>query len=400
LDARFEAVIRLIRRELEDNKEARIILFHESIEDVMDLFGSLLKEGFKVIAEHSELPGSMREEGLERFRQGDARIIVSARSLIEGFNVPAVDVGIIVASSGSVRQRIQSLGRVLRRHRGRDGEEKTSRVYVLYAADSAEENIYAKINWDETTGADCNKYFLWEELDCDPLPQDGPPRTPLPSEAQIDVPALTEGSTYPGRYEGIEVSCDTQRNVYDSQGRYAMDTAALADAVVRVKGSPGKFRITPKRHLVLVRLPAGDEWETYFVMHLKSALRFAPSAHRRGTVEDPVAWAATANPGDAYPFAAVPSLDEGWRFKQKAGGTISKKVRGAELIARRSGRATDPQKGADADNLIAAIASLQKSGKQIGRIEINKARHVTYREAGRLFFICALEYGLEFPQVT
>src|SRR5207253_4921211 len=125
--------------------------FHESIADVMDLFVLLYQQGLEVVAEHSELPASYRETGLDQFRKGIARIIVSARSLIEGFNVPAVDVGIIVASSGSVRQRIQSLGRMLRRHRGPSGEEKTSCIHVLYATNSSEENIYGKFDWNETT---------------------------------------------------------------------------------------------------------------------------------------------------------------------------------------------------------------------------------------------------------
>ena len=128
----------------------------------MNLYVSLRELGLPVIAEHSELPGSVRETGLDPFRRGIAQIIVSARSLIEGFNVPAVDVGIIVASSGSVRQRIQSLGRVLRRHRSPGGEEKTSCIHVLYAKDSSEEHLYGKVDWDATTGVEQNRYFVWD----------------------------------------------------------------------------------------------------------------------------------------------------------------------------------------------------------------------------------------------
>src|SRR5271166_5065171 len=169
----------------------------------MDLFACLDERELKVIAEHSELAGSMRETGLELFRKGKAQIIVSARSLIEGFNVPEVDVGIIVASSGSVRQRIQSMGRVLRRHRGASGEEKTSCIHVLYAADSSEENIYGKLNWNETTGVDRNRYFHWN-VTGEPIMQEGPPKTPLPTETQIDANTLQPGGKYPGQYEGIE----------------------------------------------------------------------------------------------------------------------------------------------------------------------------------------------------
>src|SRR5205085_4971027 len=119
--------------------------------EIKDLFARLYQCHLPAIMEHSELARSVRETGLELFRKGIARIIVSARSLIEGFNVPAVDVGIIVASSRSVRQRIQSLGRMLRRHRGPNGEEKTSCIYVIYARDTVDDAIYGKLDWDKTT---------------------------------------------------------------------------------------------------------------------------------------------------------------------------------------------------------------------------------------------------------
>ncbi|HJT76256.1 MAG TPA: helicase-related protein, partial [Gemmataceae bacterium] len=197
LRARHRAVEALIRQEFGVNQDARVILFHESITEVMDLYMRLRALGFDVIMEHSELPDSYREAGLELFRRGEAKVIVSARSLIEGFNVPAVDVGIIVASSASVRQRIQSLGRVLRRHRGRAGEEKTSCIHVLYAADSAEEQIYGKLDWDQTTGIDRNRFFVWDG-EGDPVPQPGPPKSPLPTETQIDPETLVPGGPYPG----------------------------------------------------------------------------------------------------------------------------------------------------------------------------------------------------------
>src|SRR5438105_10189393 len=85
LQARRSAVIQLIDREFRINPQARVILFHESIADVMELFALLCQQGLRVVAEHSELPASYRETGLDHFRKGIARIIVSARSLIEGF---------------------------------------------------------------------------------------------------------------------------------------------------------------------------------------------------------------------------------------------------------------------------------------------------------------------------
>lgn len=396
LQSREQAVESLLQQEFAINKDARVILFHESINEVMKLFVRLRDLGLDVIMEHSELPDSYREKGLEHFRTGVAKIIVSARSLIEGFNVPAVDVAIIVASSSSVRQRIQSLGRVLRRHRGRDGEEKTSCIHVLYAADSADEHIYTKLDWDQTTGVDRNRFFLWDG-EGEAITQPGPPRTPLPTEMQIDPQTLVCGKVYPGEYEGQELTCDTRGNVSNLAGVFASDTGELAELLVRAKGSGGRFRITPKRHFVLVRVPAGEEWETIFVTRLQEPLRFVESATTGKSVDEALQWQVRASPGDLYPFGGLTISEPDLRFKQKSGGVISKRVRGGEVFARSEGKSEDPAKGANASRLIAALQQLRAAGKKIGRISVNVAGHAIFRENGQVYFIAALPSGLEFP---
>jgi superfamily II DNA or RNA helicase len=119
---RTKATVKILSEAFAANPTTKAILFHESIEQIMALFESLRAEGFPVVAEHSAFPDSMRAESLRLFRHGAARIIVSARSLIEGFNVPSADLGIVVAASSSVRQRVQTLGRLLRKSRTSDGD--------------------------------------------------------------------------------------------------------------------------------------------------------------------------------------------------------------------------------------------------------------------------------------
>ena len=92
-----------------------------------------------VVLEHSDLSKRLRDENIDLFRRDIAKIIVSAKSLVEGFNVPSADLGIIAASSGSPRQRIQSLGRLLRKS-GKDDSLAT--VFVLYIKDTEDEAIY------------------------------------------------------------------------------------------------------------------------------------------------------------------------------------------------------------------------------------------------------------------
>jgi superfamily II DNA or RNA helicase len=395
--ARGDAVESLLRREFSINPNTRAILFHESIAEVMRLFVRLHQAGFAAIAEHSLLPNSVREDGLNLFRRGTAKVIVSAKSLIEGFNVPAVDVGIIVASSSSVRQRVQSLGRMLRRHRGPGGEEKTSSIHILYAADTADESIYEKLDWDRTTGVERNLYFAWD-LATDPVSHEGPPRFALPGETEVDTTALAEGDEYLGRYEGAEYTSDSRGNIADGEGRYATATAELVAAIQRVKGSAGRFRVTPRKQYVLVRVPRGNEWTTLYVTQLREPLRFdTPTAPSEGATLDPAGWVQQASPGQPYPFSDVPITTEGLKFKRTRGGVLARKMPGREVYALTSGRASDPAKGADAESLLATVKDLVQKGVPVSQLEVNELRHVLYRQGGQLFFVCALHSGLEFP---
>ena len=395
MEARTSAVVELIRKEFEASPDARIILFHESIVEAMRLFIRLRDEGFPVIAEHSELPDSVRETGLDLFRKGIAQVLVSVKSLIEGFNVPAVDVGIIVASSSSVRQRIQSMGRVLRRHRGKDGEEKTSCIHILYGQGTVDDAIYEKLDWERATGLDRNLYFLWTPGE-EPVSQPGPPRSPLPREDEIDHETLTVGGMYPGRYEGEEFSCDTNLNIRDSEGRFAKDAVVLAQKVVEIKGQAGRFRITPKCHSVLVRVNRGDDWETLLVAKLDEPLQMQDPSDLPPPPANEDEWLATASPGDRYPFE-VPLESEKWTYRQKRGGVISRKIKNGEAYALVGNEASDPEMGEDAQRLLNNIKTLSAQGRPVTQLERTVHGHVLFRQAGVLFFISALTKGLEFP---
>ena len=70
---------------------------------------------------------------LEGFRTGEFPAIVTSRVLNEGVDVPAANVGIIVSGSGSVREHVQRLGRILRPSPG-----KTALLYELVTQDTGE----------------------------------------------------------------------------------------------------------------------------------------------------------------------------------------------------------------------------------------------------------------------
>jgi superfamily II DNA or RNA helicase len=107
----------------------KIIVFHESI-DAADRITEMLDDlGFRVVAYHSKLTPLTRFTNLDFFRSGIKDVLVTCRALDEGLNVPNVEVGIIVASTKSTRQRIQRLGRVLRS----TDEKENAVVVTLYS---------------------------------------------------------------------------------------------------------------------------------------------------------------------------------------------------------------------------------------------------------------------------
>lgn len=379
-ESRVAATRALIGQALQERDDSRIILFHESIAEVVELFAILRDDGFPVVMEHSELPSTLREQTLDLFRVGVAKVVVSARSLIEGFNVPEADLGIIVASSSSARQRIQSIGRVLRTYRHRTGEEKSSRVYVLYVRDSVDEQIYEKEDWDELVGLDRNRYFRWE-LPEEPVELPDPPRSAVPREADIDLARLSLGDTYPGRYEGTEFSADSQGNVTDDEGRIAINPQGVPQTIGRMKGRRGRFRVTTRRHAILVRVQTeSDGWATLYGGILAEPFDFVTTSASRGDIRID-----RLTMGDPYPGPIQPA--EEYRFRQRLGGVISRRIRGGETFAQ----------GETADRLVSILKDIRRVQAPVSKIFVNELNHVFWWEHGLPRFIVALDADLEFP---
>lgn len=122
-----EWVWKLIQRHRGD----RIIIFTQD----NDTAYQLGKHFILPVLTHQTKPKE-RNSFLNGFRDGTYSILVTSKVLNEGVDVPEANVAIIVSGSGSVREHVQRLGRILRKREGKQAvlyeliSKRTSEQYV------------------------------------------------------------------------------------------------------------------------------------------------------------------------------------------------------------------------------------------------------------------------------
>jgi superfamily II DNA or RNA helicase len=238
----------------------RIIMFNERIDAATTLYKTLAHDfpSAPIAMEHSKLSAKDRRAALDGFRSGAVQVLISAKSLIEGIDVPHANIGVSVASTGSVRQRIQALGRVLRRDAHNGVSDKKAEMHLLYIADTVDEAIYEKEDWSDLTGESLNEYFRWSlDENQEAQKMDGPPRRPKPTEGQ-EFQRLSElGFPFPtewlGAVRGQEYRIDTRDNVANAFGTPIANSQGVGRMLEAVRRAPGgKFIVTAQHRLVLV----------------------------------------------------------------------------------------------------------------------------------------------------
>ncbi len=75
-----------------------------------------------------------RKQILERFHSGEYAILVTSQVLNEGVDVPAASVGIVLSGSGTIKENVQRLGRILRKY-----GDKQATLYEIVARGTTEE---------------------------------------------------------------------------------------------------------------------------------------------------------------------------------------------------------------------------------------------------------------------
>lgn len=107
---------------------------------VREFAGTLRQNGMplQTFIYHSKMSKKDRAESLDRFSAAGPSALVACKSLDEGLDLPEVDAAVLASSTQSVRQRIQRIGRTLRR--GHD--DKRSIVISLHVQGTGDTNSF------------------------------------------------------------------------------------------------------------------------------------------------------------------------------------------------------------------------------------------------------------------
>lgn len=117
----------------------RILIFGERICQADDLFLQLsVQYPGRVGRYHSKMGVQANKNALERFRSGELRILITCKSMDEGIDVPDASIGIILSGTSTQRQRVQRLGRIIRKQEGKS----RALLYYLHLEDTSEETFF------------------------------------------------------------------------------------------------------------------------------------------------------------------------------------------------------------------------------------------------------------------
>jgi superfamily II DNA or RNA helicase len=126
-----DAKLRVLATLLQRHRKDRVLIFTAENDMVYRI-----SEQFLVPAITHQTPIKERRQWLQAFNQGEVLAIATSKVLNEGVNIPDASVAIVLSGSGSTREHIQRLGRILRKR-----PDKQAVMYEVVTAHTTEERI-------------------------------------------------------------------------------------------------------------------------------------------------------------------------------------------------------------------------------------------------------------------
>ncbi len=107
--------IEALRKVISENNDQKTLIFTQHNQLVYRL-----SKVFLIPAITHKTPKNERAEILNAFREGYYNVLVTSKVLDEGIDVPDASLGIILSGTGSKREFVQRLGRLLRKVEGKE----------------------------------------------------------------------------------------------------------------------------------------------------------------------------------------------------------------------------------------------------------------------------------------
>ena len=126
-----EAKLRVLGELLQRHRRERVLIFTAENEMVYRI-----SEQFLIPAITHETNVKERREWLAAFNAGEVLALATSKVLNEGVNIPEASVAVVLSGSGSSREHVQRLGRILRKLPGKEAV-----LYEVVTADTTEEQI-------------------------------------------------------------------------------------------------------------------------------------------------------------------------------------------------------------------------------------------------------------------
>ncbi|HEX5708211.1 MAG TPA: DEAD/DEAH box helicase family protein [Pyrinomonadaceae bacterium] len=126
-----DAKLRVLAELLQRHRRERVLIFTAENEMVYRI-----SRRFLVPAITHETNVKERRHWLEAFNKGDVLALATSKVLNEGVNIPAASVAVVLSGSGSTREHVQRLGRILRKQPGKEAV-----LYEVVTEGTTEEHI-------------------------------------------------------------------------------------------------------------------------------------------------------------------------------------------------------------------------------------------------------------------
>lgn len=125
------AKVRVLEDLLKKHPRDRVLIFTNDNETAYTI-----SQEFLVPAITHQTRTKERKAILERFNRGEYLTVVTSKVLNEGVNIPEANVAVVLSGSGSIREHVQRLGRILRRREG-----KQAVLYEVVSRNTVEDQI-------------------------------------------------------------------------------------------------------------------------------------------------------------------------------------------------------------------------------------------------------------------